>query len=228
MERIRENEILAGNLEQVLAGTPLFAGVDPGDISAMLLCLQADFRRYEKNESVLTVGDSTVQIGVVLDGTVQICEDDYYGSRSILSVIGKGEMFGEGYACAGIEGIPVNVITQTDAVILFLNTDQIFHNRSFCSFHYILVENLLRIVAEKNVRMNRRLCNTMHKSIRERILAFLMDERRKHGSSTFEISLDRQELADYLGVDRSAMSSELSRMQKDGIIKVRKRAFELL
>lgn len=227
MKKLEDYEVLGGNYLDILVDTPLFAGVQAEDISAMLMCLQADFRSYERGEYLFHEGDPSRYICVTLQGQIHVHQEDYYGNRILLHQLEAGQVFGESYACAPVQAMPVSVSAHTDAVVIFLNANQIFHNENFCVFHQILVENLLHMVATKNVAMNQRICNTMHKTTRDKLLAYLMDERRKHQSNAFTIGLKRQELADYLGVDRSAMSEELGKLKREGILDTKRNYFEL-
>ena len=227
MKILSDGELLSAGYEDILFGTPLFRGVTREDIAAMLICLRAEARAYDKGEYIRREGDPAGTIGVVLDGGVQIQQEDYYGTRTILRDAGPGQSFGEGYACAGVERLPVSVVCRVDSAVLFFRTERIFTVGNACEFHQILVENLLRIVAEKNVFMNNRLCSISHKTTREKLLAFLLDESRKNNADSFTIQMNRQELADYLGVERSAMSAELGRMRREGLIETDRNFFRL-
>lgn len=138
-----------------------------------------------------------------------------------------GHSFGESYACALLHTYPMTVQADTEATVLFLKTEQIFSHEHFCQFQGILIRNLLHIIAEENVSINRRLSNTMHKTTREKLLSFLYDERKRTQKDTFVISMGRQQLADYLGVERSALSAVISTLTKEGVLSSSRNTFTL-
>ena len=138
-------------------------------------------------------------------------------------------MFAEAFACAGASELPVDILATGKAKILFLNRDMLFGECSkTCEFHSFLIQNLLKIVACKNMLLNQKLSYSSHKTTGEKIMAYLSDQAKLHHSSEFTIPFDRQGLADYLGVERSAMSAEISKLQKQGKLITRRSYFKLL
>lgn len=212
-----------------LSKTKLFQGVSQKEAESMLDCLQGEEKFYQKGEMILRMGDTVSSLGMVLSGSVMIENDDIWGNRSILDQIGAGQVFAETYACVQDEKLMVNVVAAEDAEILFLNTERVIRTcfRS-CPFHGMLIKNLLAISAQKNLNLSRRIFHTSPKTIRGKLLSYLSDQAVKWGRPEFDILFNRQQLADYLGVDRSAMSKELGKMQKDGLIKVKKNHFTML
>lgn len=212
-----------------LAGTDLFHGMPPEEIQVMLDCLKAESRKYQRGAAVYHAGDIVRAIGLVLSGSVSIENDDVWGNKSILDKIGPGQVFAETYACVPDEPLMVSVVAAEDAEILFLEVSQALYTSSnTCGFQSKLIRNLLSISARKNLHLSRRIFHTSSKSIRGRLLSYLSFQAAQQGSNDFKIAFNRQQLADYLSVDRSAMSNELSKMQKDGLLRVNRSHFTLL
>lgn len=212
-----------------LSNTILFRGALPEEIQTMLDCLGAEKRTYQRGEVVYHAGDSTNFMGLVLSGSVSIENDDVWGNKSILDKVGPGQVFAESYACVPGEPLMVSVVAADAVEILFLDISRVLRICSnACGFHSRLVGNLLFISSQKNLNLSRRIFHTSSKSIRGRLLSYLSFQATQHGSRDFEISFNRQQLADYLSVDRSAMSNELSKMQRDGLLKVDRSHFTLI
>ena len=211
-----------------LSKTVLFRGISPEEIKSMMGCLQAYTKNYTRGTIIHHAGDSVHSVGMVLSGSVSIENDDLWGNKSILDRVTPGQIFAENYACLPGELLMVNVVAVESTEILFLNTDKMFTVCSnTCMFHSKLVRNMLSISAQKSLNLSRRIMHTSSKSIRGRLLSYLSFQAAKHGSLEFEIPFNRQQLADYLSVDRSAMSNELSKMQRDGLLKVERSRFIL-
>ena len=213
----------------VLQRCGLFAGIEEERLLTMLSCLGATVHVYEKNQGILFEGDAAGRIGVVLTGAVQIVRVDYYGNRSILAELQPAGMFGESFACAGVERMPVDAVATEKSEVLFLDAKRILHMcSSACGFHNQMIFNMLKVVANKNLVLNQKIEITSHRTTREKLMAYLLIQAKQNKSSSFTIPYDRQALADYLGVDRSAMAVEISKLRKDGIIACEKSHFELL
>ena len=214
---------------EFLSKTTLFQGSTPQELQEILNCLGAECRRFARGERIYRMGDEVHSLGLVLSGRVQIESDDLWGNHSILDSIGPGRVFAEAYACAPGEPMLVDVSAVADSEVLFLNVERLLNTCAVtCPHHSRLIRNLLILSAQKNLSLSRRMFHTAPKSIRGRLLAYLAFEAQRHGARAFDIPLDRQQLADYLGVDRSAMSAELGRMQREGLIRTRRSHFELL
>lgn len=227
MKEISSSAFIAKDYETILPDNPLFSGVNPKDISAMLLCLNAVICSYEKYEVIVHEGDNADRIGIVIKGEASVLQDDIHGNRTLFRKLSSGDSFGEAYSCALSNAYPMTVQSDSESIVLFLKTEQIFSHEHFCQFQGILIRNLLHIIAEENVSMNRRLSSTMHKTTREKLLSFLYDERKRVQKDTFVISMDRQQLADYLGVERSALSAVISTLTKEGILSSNRNTFTL-
>lgn len=212
-----------------LSKTVLFQGATPEETEQMLSCLKAGKRKYKKEEMIYRAGEVVSCVGVVLSGSVLIENDDIWGNRSVLERAGEGEIFAETYASIPGQKMLVNVIAAEDTEILFLNVGKMLHICSnSCIFHNKLIENLLQISAQKNLALSRRIFNTSSKSIRGRLLSYLSNQAVLCNSKEFDIPFNRQQLADYLSVDRSALSKELGKMSKEGLVYVKKNHFRLL
>lgn len=204
-----------------LTQTSLFSGISQADLSALLSCLAAVERRYSKGAVILAEGEPTQWMGLVLEGRAIISCADVWGKSSILGFAEPGAVFGEAYACVPGEALLISVCAAEETRVLFLNVGKLLTVcGNACPFHARLIRNLLSISAGKNLQLSRRIFHTTPKSIRGRLLSYFSECAKKSGSLTFTLPFNRQQLADYLGVDRSAMSSELSKMQRDGLIQV--------
>lgn len=204
-----------------LTQTSLFSGISQADLSALLSCLAAVERRYSKGAVILAEGEPTQWMGLVLEGRAIISCADVWGKSSILGFAEPGAVFGEAYACVPGEALLISVCAAEETRVLFLNVGKLLTVcGNACPFHARLIRNLLTISAGKNLQLSRRIFHTTPKSIRGRLLSYFSECAKKSGSLTFTLPFNRQQLADYLGVDRSAMSSELSKMQRDGLIQV--------
>lgn len=213
---------------EILSQCPLFSGISREDLSGMLQCLGARSVSYEKGRTVFLEGDPALWVGVVLTGEVQILREDLDGNRSILAAAGPGQLFGEVFACAQLDRLPVTVIASADSRILQLACRRIIETCSqSCIFHSQLIHNLLKIVARKNLMLNQKIDFISRRTTREKLMAYLTAQAKAADSRIFSIPYNRQELADYLGVERSAMSAELGKLKKEGTIDFHRNHFTL-
>lgn len=213
----------------ILEKNALFEGIAPEKIPAVLKCLQARIKNFKKDDFICMEGDKAGFIGIVLAGQIQVFHDDYNGNRNLTASFGTGALFAEAFACAGVPTMPVSILSYTDSAILFIDAEQLLlHGSDDCGFHERITGNLLKIMARKNILLNQKLGYISHKTTAEKLMAFLNDQAKLHQSSEFTIPYDRQGLADYLGVERSAMSAELSKLQKQGVLVTKKNYFKLL
>ena len=197
----------------------IFRGVTKEDARQMLNCLNPVEKTYKKDEIIYHAGDEVTSMGVVLAGSVFIENDDIWGNHSILDRAGRGEIFAETYAAIPGQKLMVNVLDVGRILKVCSNS---------CVFHHTLIENLLKLSAEKNLRLSKRIFHISSKSIRGRLLSYLSYQAMENGKKEFDIPFNRQQLADYLNVDRSAMSNELGKMQKDRLIEVDRKHFRIL
>lgn len=208
---------------------PLFDGIGDEDLLRMLTCLGARVMFFDKKYTIFTEGTSAKYVGVVLSGSVQVMQFDYFGNRSILSEIGESEMFAEEFACAGVGQIPVSVVAGEPSEVMLIDCSHILHTcQNNCGFHQKLIYNLMKALAEKTIRFHQRIGITSKRSTREKLLSYLALWAKKTGAREFDINFDRQELADYLEVDRSGLSAEIGKLKKEGVIDSKKNHFVLL
>ena len=213
----------------ILQMCPLFDGIAPEDISGMMGCIGGKLRQAEKGEFIFTEGDSTAFIGIVLIGGVDLIREDFYGNRSIVASVGPRQLFGESYAFAQAQQLPVSVVANEESVLLLLDSRRITTCCSnACAFHNQLIFNLLRLVATKNLLLHQKIHVTSKRSTREKLMAYLLIQAKQQGSNDLEIPYDRQALADYLDVDRSGLSAEISKLRREGVLESVKNKFRLL
>ena len=213
----------------VLKRTQIFAGVGNDEIASMLLCLDAQLHHYKKGEYVLREGEHLSDIMILVNGRLLIQKDDYWGNRSILEQISMGEMFGEAYIAPESGPLLNDVAAAEDSAVIFLNAKRIMTTcSSACRFHTMVVQNLFFSISEKNRKIVRKLSHMSKRSIREKLISYLSEEATRQNSSSFTIAFNRQQLADFLFVDRSAMSNELSKMRKEGLLEFERNRFKLL
>ena len=204
---------------EILSQCPLFIGITKQEMSEMLGCLNGKIVEIAKGSPLFLEGAPARFVGVVLSGAVQIVRDDYFGNRSVLTVVFPGELFGEAFACAGLETMPVSAIAMQTSTVLLLDCRRVLTVCPHaCPFHSQLVSNLLQEIAQKNLMLTRKIRHMSPKTTREKLMAFLLDQAKRQKSSEFVIPYDRQALADYLGVERSAMSAEIGKLKKEGMI----------
>ena len=214
---------------EILRKCPLFYGIDNGSLLKMLVCLGAKVESFDKKYTVMAEGNPAKYVGIVLSGSVQIIQIDYYGNRSILSSIEPSQVFAEAFACAEIKSIPVTVIANEPCEVMLIDCNHILHTCSNnCGFHQQLIFNLMRDLAVKTIMFHQKIEITSKRTTREKLMTYLMFQAKKAESSSFEIPYDRQELADFLEVDRSGLSAEISKLRNEGIIESKKNHFELL
>ncbi|MBE5949861.1 MAG: Crp/Fnr family transcriptional regulator [Lachnospiraceae bacterium] len=213
----------------VLRQCSLFDNIADENLVPMLGCLGAVVRNFTKKENILSEGEAARYIGIVLTGSAGIEQTDYFGNRSIVASVYPSELFGETFACAGVEAMPVDVVANEESQIMFIDCSRITQSCSnACSFHQQMIYNLMKVVATKNLILHRKIEVTSKRSTREKLMAFLLLQAKRNNSNSFEIAYDRQGLADYLAVDRSGLSAEISKLRKEGVIRSRKNRFELL
>lgn len=211
-----------------LSHTALFHGIREQEIQGMLPCLNAHEKKYHKNEIILRVGSTTSEIGLVETGSVNVVVNFYWGNSHIFGHIGKGDVFAQNFAAIPGRELNCDVVAAEDTEVLFVDIHRLLSTcQSRCPQHRYLIHNLFRISAQKSQNLFNRMMHTAPKSIRDRLISYLSEQAIENRSPRFSIPFTRQQLADYLGVDRSALSNELSKMQQDGLITYRKNEFVL-
>lgn len=213
----------------ILMRTRLFAGVKEDELLSMLSCLGARLCTFQKGAYVLCQGERLSQIAVLVAGALHIQKDDYWGNRSILGELTPGEVFGEGYLAPESGAMLNDVVAMEDSVVIFFPAERLTTTcSSACLFHTVVVHNLFFVLSEKNRKLVQKLGHMSRRTTREKLISYLSEEAKKYGSPSFSIPFNRQQLADFLSVDRSAMSNELCRMRNEGLLKFEKNHFELL
>ena len=213
----------------ILKRTRLFAGVGDSEIESLLSCLGARIKTYKKGEYVFRQGEHISDITVLLDGKLHIQKDDFWGNRSILGEIIVGEMFGEAYATKDSGALLNDVVAIEDSKVIFFDVKRILTTcSSSCRFHAIVVQNLFFAISEKNRKLVGKLGILSKRTTREKLISYLSEQAKKQNSGSFEIPFNRQQLADFLSVDRSAMSNELCKMRDEGLLEFYKNRFKLL
>ena len=213
----------------VLRRCALFEQIDDGDLLSMLSCLNVRVVSFDKKYTILPEGSPARFIGIMLSGSAQILRNDYYGNRSILSEILPGEIFGEAFACAEVAAMPVSVVANEPCEVMLVDCRQLLHTCSnSCLFHQQLIFNLMKNLATKTLMFHQKIEITSKRTTREKLMTYLLAQAKRAGSSSFEIPFDRQELADYLEVERSGLSAEISKLRREGILDSHRSHFRLL
>ncbi|MGN0517599.1 MAG: Crp/Fnr family transcriptional regulator [Acutalibacteraceae bacterium] len=217
------------NFIPVLKNTTLFANVSDDEIITMTNCLHTRIREYQKDEYVFRTGDYIDAIAILVRGSLLIQKGDYWGNRSIVNKISVGEIFGEAYAMQDNEALLNDVLAIEDSTVLMFNVKRVMNVCSnACEHHTIIIQNLIRSISHKNIILTQKIDCMAQRSTREKLTAYLSAQSKKHGNASFDIPFNRQQLADFLSVDRSAMSNELCKMRDDGMLKFNRNHFELI
>lgn len=214
---------------EILRQCRLFDSISDEERMTMLHCLGAEIRSYSKNQPIITEGEKATHIGVLLSGKAHLIRIDYYGNRSIVAGIGPSQLFAESFVCADAEGIPVSVVASEDCDVMLINGMRMIRPCSnACGFHNQLIFNLMKVIAEKNLLFNQKLEILSRRTTREKLMTYLFQQAKQNNNDSFKIPFDRQELADFLEVDRSGLSAEISKLRRDGVIESRKNQFKIL
>ena len=214
---------------EILRKCPLFQQIEDDNLLKMLGCLGAKVEPFDKKYTIFAEGTPAKYIGILLSGSAQIVQVDYYGNRSILSSIAPSEVFAEAFACAGMDTLPVTVTANEPCEVMLINRDHILHTcENHCGFHQQLIFNLMRDLAAKAILFQQKIEITSKRTTREKLMTYLLLYAKKVSNNSFEIPFDRQELADYLEVDRSGLSAEIGKLRKEGILENHRKRFTLL
>jgi len=211
----------------VLKSVELFRGIEAVELETMLNCIGAEIKKAARGKIILLTGDKPQHIGIVLEGQLHIVREDYDGNRSLLAAVMPGEIFAEALCCAGIAESPFTVIMKVDSTVMLLSFVRALHTcPNSCGFHTRLIENMIKLIANKNLQLQIRMEIVSLKTIRAKVIRYLESCRPMQGAE-ITIPFNREELADYLCVERSALSHELAKMKKDGLIDYQKNRFIL-
>ena len=213
----------------ILSRCAFFGGMSRKEIQAVLGCIGAYTVQPSKGKYIFRAGDSTEVMGLVLAGSVLIIQEDVWGHRNIMAKCHPGEFFGEIYAATSGAVLNISVVAETDALIMMMDVKRLLAScSSACAHHQRLIRNLVSVLANKVMAFNEKITHISKRSTREKILSYLSLEAQRQGSLSFDIPFNRQELADYLCVERSAMTVEISKLQKEGVLTTNRKHFELL
>ncbi|MDY3037739.1 MAG: Crp/Fnr family transcriptional regulator [Eubacteriales bacterium] len=212
----------------VIRSSQLFSGISENELAIMLSCLDTKKESFPKDAFLLRVGDTAESIGLVLSGSVLIIQEDIWGNRNILLKTGPRQSFAAAYACAPGSVLNVSVVAETPVTVMFLNVKRILNVcSSVCAHHSRIIRNLLGELAEKNLRFSEKLIHVGQRTTRAKLMSYFSAEAQRLGKYEFDIPFSRQQLADYLGVERSGLSLELGKMKKDGLLDFYKSHFIL-
>lgn len=219
---------MKNNLETIKK-VQLFSDILPDDLESLLKCLGAKTKVYKKGDYINYAGNDVTSVGIMLSGNVDIIKEDCFGRRMVLTSISEADLFGEVFACAGIKKSPVSVYSTTDSEIMFIDYNRIMNTCSnLCDFHNKIIQNMIRLIAKKNLILNKKIDFLLIKGLREKLVLYLFEHYNLQRNLSFKIPIDRVGLADYLNVDRSAMSRELCKMRDEGLISFNKNNFTLI
>lgn len=214
---------------EILKKCPLFERIEEDNLLRILTCLGARVVSFDKKYTIFAEGTPAKHLGIILSGSAQIIQIDYYGNRNILANISKSEVFAEAFACAEVASLPVSVIANEPCEVMLIDCGHILHTcENNCIFHQDLIFNLMKDLATKTILFHQKIEITSKRTTRDKLLTYLMSESKKANRSDFDIPFDRQELADYLEVDRSGLSAEISKLRKEGVLESEKKHFILL
>lgn len=213
---------------EIIKKCSLFLGMTDEGVTEITDCLSAGKKTYPKGSCILRAGSCTDSAGLVLSGSVLIVQEDFWGNRNIVAGISVGDMFAESFACTPNAVMNVSVFADTPCRVLWLNIRKLLENEENCVHKNRLIMNMLTELSEKNLRFSEKLSHMCKRTTREKLLSYLSSvSQKKGGKAEFDIPFSRQQLADYLSVERSAMSAELGRLRDDGLIDFNKNHFIL-
>ena len=212
----------------ILRFSSLFSGISEEELTAMLSCLESREESFPKDTFLLHAGDTVESIGLVLSGSVLVVQEDIWGNRNILSKAGPGQTFAAAYACAPGSLLNVSVIAETPVTAIFFNVKRVLNVcPSACEHHSRIIRNLLCELAEKNLRFSEKLTHMGQRTTRAKLMSYFSAEAQRLGTYEFDIPFSRQQLADYLAVERSGLSLELGKMRSEGLLDFHKSHFVL-
>lgn len=213
----------------ILKRSKLFLGINENELENLLKCLSATVKEYKKDEYIFRIGDNILSVGLNLSGSVHIIKEDYWGNKTILTEISEGSVFGESYACSQNPQLAVSAVSMGKTKIMLLDVKRIIKTcPSTCIFHARLIQNLIIVLANKNIMLTEKIEHISQRTTRSKLLSYLSEQSQHAANPSFDIPFNRQQLADYLSVDRSAMSNELCKLRDEGVIKFEKKHFVLL
>ena len=215
-------------VKSVSGRSQLFAGLSESDLGALVKCLGCKFKSYGKGEIIYRAGGVARELGVVISGKVHVVKSDARGNQNILARAASGELFAEALVCGGVGELPVSVVAASNTEVMFADFQRIISQcTNACAFHDILIRNMVAVLASKNIMLQGKMEHITKRTIKEKLLSYLSEQSRQKGSLEFDIPFDRQGLANYLSVERSALSAEMSKLKSEGMISYRKNRFKI-
>lgn len=212
-----------------LLGTALFKNIDSVGLSNMLNCLNPRISKYKKSENIANNGDPFYGIGIVIEGEIVVAKESIAGNRTIMTVLKKGDMFGEMISFTEKKVWPVTVTSQSDSEVVFISPEKVITQcEKMCEAHQRLIENLLRIMSKKALMLSRKLDYLSIKSLRGKLCAYLIEQNKAQGGIIFTLPMNRDELSDFFNVARPSISRELGKMKEDGLIDFHKASFKIM
>ena len=206
----------------------IFDNIAQENREAMLKCINAYTKEFTKGDFVLSSEDSPMLMGVLQRGSVHMVTEDMWGSRSLLCMQEPGDLMGETFACAREENYTIGYQAVSDCQVLFMDFGRVMHTCDMmCAFHHRLIENMVKMIAAKNLEFIKKIDVMSKMHMREKILTLLSQYAAAAGSQTFVMPMGRVRMAEYLCVDRSAMSRELAKMAEEGLIEFEHSRFTL-
>jgi CRP-like cAMP-binding protein len=215
------------NWHNILQKVSLFEGINEEGMDSILQCVGGSVKDIKKGEFALLTGDKVMEIGIVLSGELHLFSECFDGKRSLITSLLPSDTYGESLCCAHIGESPVSVMAKVDSVVMMLDFSRALQLcPDTCGFHRKLIENMLRVVASSNLHLQKRMEILSMNSVRGKVLQYLGSFVQKQGNN-ITIPFNREELANYLCVERSALSHELARMKTDNLIDYKKNKFHL-
>ena len=214
---------------EILKKCPLFLKIENNNLIKMLTCFGAKIEAFDKKYTIFAEGSSAKYIGIVLSGSAQIIQIDYYGNRNILGTIEASQVFAEEFACTEASSLPISIVANEPCVVMLIDCQHILHTcTNNCEFHQQIIYNLMKDLALKSIDFHQKIDITSKRTTREKLLTYLIYRSKEEGTKSFDIPFNRQELADYLEVDRSGLSAEISKLRNERILESNKKHFVLL
>lgn len=213
----------------IIQKSSLFKGISTDEVISLLHCLSPKIQSYSKNQNIVNSGETIDRFGIVLDGEATVLKENAEGNRVILTVVKKGDLFGEMLVFSSKKSWPVTVRVQSSCKVLFLtHSDLIARCGNNCPSHMSMLQNFMKVLSDKSLMLNKKVEYLSIKSIRGKICTYLLEQCQMTSSNTITLPLNRNELADFLNVSRPSMSREICRMRDEGILDFHLSTFKLM
>lgn len=211
--------IIKGNWKDVLANSLLFANIEKENIDIMLACLNPKEETFSKGEFIAQAGQPMKGLGLLTEGSLSVLKENVSGNRIIMNILKPGDLFGEMAVFSEKRVWPASIEALTNSTVLFISQDKIVGSCSHaCSFHRQIILNMLKILSEKAMNLNRKVEYMSIKGMREKLCTFFWELHKEQGSLLIHLPMKRNEMADFLNISRPSMSREMGRMRDEGII----------